>query len=589
VASTMVVLLPLLLAACGGSRSGAASAGRAVAQLRPAQAGSGEDLTNGVKGGTLTVYSHVDFQTLDPGEAYDALSYELVYSTERPLFSYRPDQTGTPSADLASGPALITDGGKTITVHIRRGVRFSPPVNREVTSADVAYAIERGANANVANPYFPAYFGYIVGASKASGGAIPGISTPDRYTIVFRLTGRYGSLVAGALSLPLSAPVPKEFAAPLDRHKPTEYGSAYAVATGPYMLKADPRGRFLGIGYQPGRSATLVRNPSWSASTDARPAYLDRIDIKIGGDPNVIGRQVLTGSHLVQADTPARSVLELAYRSHYNQLVAVPGAGIYYVALNNKRGPFSNVDVRRALWAALDRAAMLKANGGAVVARLGAHFIYPGSAGYQQAGGAQGPAADYNDYPSGNIAVARKYMRLAGYPHGRYSGTATIKVVGATGDPYPETAAIVNHALENLGFRTNFNLLDQSVMYAKFCGVPAREIDVCPNVGWVRDFADPQTILDPAFAGYNIASTNNANFGQVNDPQINAAMRTAENAVGASAREHAWANIDRMLVAHAVAIPWAFTNQPVIRSRDVRGINDLWNVGVWDYSYTSLR
>ena len=53
----------------------------------------------------------------------------------------------------------ITDGGKTVTVHIRSGVYFSPPVNREVTSADVAYAIERGANPNVANPYFPSYFG----------------------------------------------------------------------------------------------------------------------------------------------------------------------------------------------------------------------------------------------------------------------------------------------------------------------------------------------------------------------------------------------------------------------------------------------
>jgi hypothetical protein len=43
-----------------------------------------------------------------------------------------------------------------------------------------------------------------------------------------------------------------------------------------------------------------------------------------------------------------------------------------------------------------------------------------------------------------------------------------------------------------------------------------------------------------------------------------------------------------MLVDDAVAIPWAFTDQPMIRARDVRGINDLWNLGVWDYSYSSL-
>ena len=155
------------------------------------------------------------------------------------------------------------------------------------------------------NPYFSAYFSDIVGASKATGGPIRGIVTPNRYTIVFHLTGPYGTFFVGALSLPLTAPVPKEFAAPLDAKKPTAYGSIYEVATGPYMLKANSQGMFLGIGYRPGRSAILVRNPNWKAATDRRPAYLNQIDIDIGGDPNVIGRQVLVGSDKVQNDQVA--------------------------------------------------------------------------------------------------------------------------------------------------------------------------------------------------------------------------------------------------------------------------------------------
>ncbi len=188
-------------------------------------------------------------------------------------------------------------------MHIRQGVYFSPPVNREVTSADVAYAIERGANPNVSCPYFSAYFADIVGASKATGGPIRGIATPNKFTVVFHLTGPFGTFFASALALPLSAPVPKEFAAPLDRHKPTTYGELYLVATGPYMVKASKQGKILGIGYQPGASATLVRNPNWNPNTDHRPAYLNQIDINIGGDPNVIGRQVLMDSHAVQGDT----------------------------------------------------------------------------------------------------------------------------------------------------------------------------------------------------------------------------------------------------------------------------------------------
>ncbi len=130
----------------------------------------------------------------------------------------------------------------------------------------------------------------------------------------------------------------------------------------------------------------------------------------------MIGRQTLTGTHVVQNDTPAGSIIKLAYQKYYSQLYAVPGAGDHYVALNNKQGPFSNVNVRKALWAALDREAMIKADGGALVAQVATHFIYPGSAGYDQAGGDKGPNVDYNNSPAGNPTVAAKYMKLAGYP-----------------------------------------------------------------------------------------------------------------------------------------------------------------------------
>ncbi len=579
------VLVAVTFGACGSSSTSQS----AHHGLRPALDGSGENLFNGIRGGTLNVYDHTDFLSLDPGNAYDALDYEVILATQRPLFSYMPNQTQTLSPDLASGPAIVSPEGNTVTVHIRHDVFFSPPVNREVTSADVAYAIERGANPNVANGYFEAYFDDIVGASKATGGPIPGIVTPNSNTIIFHLTGPYGTFFAQALSMPLTAPVPKAFAAPLDAKKPTQYGSVYEVATGPYMLKANSQGKFLGIGYQPGESATLVRNPNWNPRTDFRPAYLNQIDIHIGTDPNVIGREVLTGSDEVQNDTVAAPIVELAYEHYYNQLVAVPGAGVDYISLNNRRGPFSNVDVRRALWAALDREAMIKVAGGLLVGQLGTHFIYPGSEGFEQAGGDAGPRVDYNLYPNGNMALATRYMKAAGYPNGRYAGDATLQVVGATGDPYPEDAQLVNQTLQNLGFKTNLSLVSQAVMYEKYCGVPAQEIDVCPDVGWIRDFADPQTILDPTFAGYNILPSGNSNLGQVNNPRINAAMRAAEKMVGTAARARAWANVDRMLVGIAAAVPWDFGKNPTIESRNVRGINDLSNLGLWDYSFTSLE
>ncbi len=573
-------VLALALGACGSSSSTVSSNGIQTPKTQP-QSG-------GTRGGTLTVLNHSDFEQIDPGIAYYNLDYEVVYATQRPLFSYKPNTFATPTPDMASGPGEISSDGKTITVHIRHGVHFSPPVNREVTSADVAYAIDRGANPNVANPYFEAYFKTLEGFEQAKGGPFPGITTPNSSTIVFHLTQPNGQIVLDALVLPLSAPVPEEYAKPLDEKKPSEYGN-HQVATGPYMFKANAQGKVLGIGYQPGKSAVLVRNPNWSASTDYRPAYLNQINISIGGDPTVIGRQVLEGSNMVQNDTPAQSIVKLAYEKFAHQLSVSPGAGDHYIAVNNKQGLFSNVNLRKAFWAALNRTAMNKARGGSLVTTVMTHFIYPEVPGFGAAGGLEGPKVDYNEHPEGNQAIAEKYMKLAGYPSGKYTGSKTLQMVGSTGDPAPQDAEIANQTLKTLGFKTKLDLVDDSTMYAKFCGVPAEEIDVCPNVGWVADFGDGQAVLDVPFNGKNIIPTGNNNWGQVNNPKINEAMEKAKLLIGQEPREKAWAAIDRELVEQAAAIPFDWDKEPNIEAKNVRGVGDVWNTGQWDYSFTSLQ
>ena len=228
---------------------------------------------------------------------------------------------------------------------------------------------------------------------------------------------------------------------------------------------------------------------------------------------------------------------------------------------------------------------MNKARGGELVTNVMTHFIYPEIPGFEQAGGLKGPQVDYNDYPEGNMAVAAKYMRLAGYPSGKYTGSKTLQIVGSNESPSAEDAEIVNQTLKNLGFKTKLTLVEDSVMYSKYCGTPAEEIDVCPNVGWVADFGDPQAVLDVAFNGKNIVSTGNNNWGQVNNPEINKAMDAAELVVGVQPRAKAWAAIDRKLVAQAAAIPFDWDKQPNIESKDVAGVGDLWNTGQWDYSY----
>ena len=205
------------------------------------------------------------------------------------------------------------------------------------------------------------------------------------------------------------------------------------------------------------------------------------------------------------------------------------------------------------------------------------------------------------------MAVAEKYMKLAGFPSGKYTGNATVQVVGSTGNPASTDAEIANQTLKNLGFKTKFTLVHQSAMYSKYCGVVSEEIDVCPNVGWLADFADGQAVLQVPFSGESIVTNGtNSNWGQVNNPKINKAMKAAENVVGKSARAAAWAAEGAPRVSVGAA-RWHEVSRARSRVRErcelvvveqvgrdagTTGsaiVRTAWNEASWDYSFSSLK
>ena len=50
---------------------------------------------------------------------------------------------------------------------------------------------------------------------------------------------------------------------------------------------------------------------------------------------------------------------------------------------------------------------------------------------------------------------------------------------------------------------------------------------VCPNVGWFKDFIDPQSMLEPTFKGAAIKPQGNVNWSLLDDPKIDKAMNDA--------------------------------------------------------------
>jgi peptide/nickel transport system substrate-binding protein len=574
------------LAACGSSGSNSSSSGGGSSSGSTTSSSSGGLSLSGLAntkptsdqhmGGTLNVISNEGWEHLDPGASYFQIDYLVVYATQTPLYTFTPT-SDKPVPLLASGPPVISADGKTVTVHIKSGFKFSAPVNRAVTSADVAYAFQRMFNPNVQNGYASGYFP-IVGAAKAAGKPISGISTPNSTTIVFHLTKDFGATMAQAMTLPGTAPVPESYAAKLDKSSPSKYDSDPTIQafTGPYIIKS----------YQAGRSLTLVRNPNWSRSVDGvRPAYADQIVWNAGADPTVAARQTLDSPNLLMADTPPSAVLKTAYETKKTQLSIAP-LGAYWASLNTTVPPFNNVNLRRAAVAAANRQAYLLARGGPLVGQVATHYIYPEVPGFSEAGGNAGFGEDFLKSPTGDMAVAEKYMKAAGYPSGKYTGSAPVTIVGSNADPGPQEMQIVQAGLNSLGFKTTIKAVPQQTMYSKFCGYGKAHINVCPTAGWIEDFPDPYAALFVPFSGEAIVPINNSNWASLNDPAVNKAIDDASAITDPTQRLAAFAKADKMIVDDAPAIPEVWSNNALLEGSKVRGVLDPWNDD-WNLSFSS--
>jgi peptide/nickel transport system substrate-binding protein len=578
----IVAALAIGVAACGGGDDGGDEGNQpATGQANP---------EGGKPGGKLTVLWAGDMDYVDCGQAYYNASYTICYAVQRPLYSYKPDDGTNMVPDLAASMPEVSEDGKTVTVKIRPNVKFSPPVDRVVTSKDVKYAMERMFFSTVATGY-SFYFQDIVGAEAGvdPGTKIEGIETPDDTTIVFRLSKATGGVLAsGALGLLATAPVPEEYAAKFDKETPTTYGENQ-VATGPYMIRNDASGK--AVGYEPQKRIHLVRNPNWDKSTDYKPAYLDEIDNVSGNeDPDVASRRILTGENLVNGDwTPGPASLKLATEEHKDQLNISPGATIRYISMNTTVPPFDDVNVRKAVNAAFDREALRLARGGPLIGDIATHYLPPSIAGFEEAGGMEGTGVDFlSKDGKPNDQLAAEYMKKAGYASGKYDGSEKLLLVASNQGTAPAVAQIAKEQFEKLGFQVTLRLVTTNTMYTKFCSIPSADVASCPSAAWGKDFSDGQTIMDPVFNGNNITEQANNNYAELDVPEINEKMEAAKLLTDPKERAAAWGEVDRLVTEQAPGVPWNWDKWPNIRSANVNGVVNLFN-NSWDLTFTSIK
>ena len=588
-------VLTLALAACGDDNSsssnssgdGSADKFGMDANIEAAKAAA----DGGKKGGKLTMLSASDTDFLDPGKTYYTFGFEIGDAVGRQLYRFNPDTPDTQSPDLADGDPEISEDKMMVTVKLKEGVKYAPPVNRAVKADDIKYAFERFFSVNVGGQY-PGYFQDIEGApQKPTKGVKPisGIETPDDQTVIFKLSKPIGVQLAAALVMPISTPVPREYATPFDAKNPSTYNTNIAMS-GPYMIRNDSKGAL--VGYKAGKSISMVRNPNWDEATDDRPALLDTIFIKTNAsDANIAARQVIGGENLVLDTNPPANILKTLVTETKDQYLSLPSGGYRYFPMNLEVKPFDDLNVRKAVMAGFDRNAARLARGGKYVGDIATHWLPPAFPGFEEAGGLAGfPELDYFNASNvkGDMEVAAKYFKAAGYASGKYEGDEELLMVGANADPGKAQAEVARAQLQKMGFKVRLRLVPQDAVYTEWCQVPAKKVAMCGGAGWFKDFNDPQSMLEPTFKGSLIARDGgNINYSMLDDPKIDAAMDKAALAEGED-RLKQWAAIDKMIVESGAGIPFVWDNTTLVRSKNVNGVANPY-ISLWDFSYTSIN
>ena len=583
IALAVAVLALLVVAGCGGGSS-KSSSGASTASTTAAEGAK--------KGGHLDVISASDVDGLDPGYWYYQYDYmALMEPTQRSLYGWEADKT-QPTPDLATGDPQVSNGGKTLTIKIRPGIKYSPgPVKRTVKADDFKYALERCFLPQIGNGYVNAYLGTLEGLDAFKNGKskeISGIQTPDDTTLVLNFTAPTGA-AGQALALPCTVPVPREYASKFDAGKQSTYGQ-HQVFTGPYMIKGAESGNVKG-GYVPGKKIELVRNPNWAGSKggDFRPAYVDSITFSGGNDLSVGSRKILSGQNMISGDfaAPPTAVLKSALQTKKDQVAIIPSGSNRYIGLNTAIPPFDNANLRKAVVAATDRNALILTRGGPALGKPATHVIPPGLGGFDEAGGYGSNNDFYSKDGSAQPDVAAKYMKAAGFPSGKYNGPEVL-MVGDDQPPASKTGEAFLQVLQGLGFKVRYRQVPHDVMYSKFCQVPKAKVQICPNVGWGKDFFDAESMLFPTFYGKNIVPSGNVNYPQLNDPEINKMMEDARKLTDQTERDKAWAAIDKKITDGAYVVMWLWDNQVNIRSANVNGVQNKFNSS-WDTTYTSIK
>jgi len=579
-AVSLAAVFAIVLTACGG--------GGSESSTSSASASGGQ----ATKGGTYrTAVEDFGFNGgFDPTGEYLGSAWALYSSLLlRNLVTYK-HIAGIPGdqivPDVASDWETSADG-LTWTFNLKSGVKFSPPVDREVTAQDFEYAFERINTKSLVAQYGFYYDGVIKGMTGQEKAAKPvsGIETPDDHTIVFHLTEPTGDLLY-RLAMPATAAVPKEVAGCFT--KAGDYGR-YVISSGPYMIKgtdaldASSCDSLKPIsGFDPDKFIVFVRNPNYDASTDSpevRENNVDGVVITIDTNTEDIYNKIqagdLDGNGYPAGEPPAPILRQYLTDPNLKDNIHVnSGDRTWYITMNLLTPPFDDIHVRKAVNYVIDKSALQKAWGGAthgdIATSIEPPTVLPNT-------------ETYNPYPSpnneGDVQAAMDEMKQSKYDSdgdGKCDADVCndVLMINRNYPPWTDMTPTLVQNLASIGINIKMRELDSDTAYTTINTVN-KLIPIASNAGWGKDYADASTfgVLFDSSGILCEGSINYSNIGMTPDqadecgvtsqynavkneiPSVDAAFdKCNKTSTEGGARGECWAQFDQNLMENVV--PW---------------------------------
>lgn len=493
----------------------------AVSALGLAACGSS---SSGKEGGTLnaTYASFPDY--LDPQLSYTAEGWTALWNTYTPLlnFAHASGQAGSKVVPgLAKAMPEISNGGKTYTLFLRKGLKYSD--GTPVKASDFPYTVERLFKLNSGgSPFYTS----IVGAEKfaeTKTGGISGIKTNDKTgEIVINLTRPRGTFTT-ELAIPFLALVPKGTPA-------KNLTATPPPGTGPYEI----------VKSEPGRGWSYERNPQWAKNNaelmpEIPSGHVNKIDIAVvRNDATRINEIERDKKDWTQAAPPSDLFQKVREKYEGTQFRLEDTVSIYYFWMNMQKPPFDDLKVREAVNYAVNSEALERIYAGSL---KGAHQILPpGMPGHE----------DFDLYPY-DLKKAKQLIAEAN-PSDR-----DITVWTDNENPNNEAGAYYQDVLTKLGFNAKFKEINADNYFTIIGNQSTPDLDT-GWFDWYQDYPHPNDYFQPLLAGESILPVNNSNFSMTDIPALNAKVkRLGEEQLGPK-QEAEYAKLDREYMEQA---PWA--------------------------------